>query len=95
VPLDPSRPVRQSLSDWYTGEGNAQVPILVDNRMQVKLTLVSPSEVWVTFTTGSPSDGTYTNTTGPPKPPLLPYRKPSTVYYGRKSGRFSYSVDAR
>lgn len=63
--------------------------------MQVKLTLVSPTEVWVTFTTGSPSNGTYTNTTGPPKAPLLPYRKPSTVYYGRKSGRFSYAVDAR
>ena len=49
--------------------------------------------MWVTFTTGKASNGTYT--TAAPKAPLLPYTKPSTVYYGRKNGRFSYSVDAR
>ena len=55
---------------------------------------MSVNEVWVTFTTGTPSNGTYTNTTGAPKAPLLPFKKPSTVYYGHKKGRYSYSVNA-
>lgn len=58
---------------------------------QVKLTTVSPTEIWVTFSTGEATNGTYMLTGSPPSRPDVP-SKPTFVSYGLSSASYTTKV---
>lgn len=87
-------PPRYTYGTQDLPETSLPYPLNTDTPDQVKLTLVSPTEVWVTFTTGVATNGTYNATTGPPKAPTPPFGKPAIVSYGTKPNKLKMTANS-